>query len=87
MPDQKDTKTTTVAEPVATPDSKDDNDVVAPILPDGVVADGVPENTTDNSAIIAEVAAKVGELHNILIALSSDPSVDEFVRLLGLVCI
>ena len=84
MPDQKDTKTTTVAEPVATPDSKDDNDVVAPILPDGVVADGVPENTTDNSAIIAEVAAKVGELHNILIALSSDPSVDELCAAIGL---
>ena len=47
-------------------------------------SDGVPENTTDNSAIIAEVAAKVGELHNILIALSSDPSVDELCAAIGL---
>lgn len=44
----------------------------------------VPENHTDNSAMISEVASKIGAAHNILVALSSDPSVDEMAAAIGL---
>ena len=44
----------------------------------------VPINNTDNSAIISDVAGKIAAAHNILVALSSDPSVDEMAAAIGL---
>ena len=44
----------------------------------------VPENNTDNSGIISVVATKISEAHNILVALSSNPSVDEMAAAIGL---
>ena len=38
----------------------------------------------DNSGIIADVATKISEAQNILVALSSDPSVDEMCAAIGL---
>lgn len=95
MPDQNNTNTVPTANP-ATPSTDQGDNVATPIIPSDVSTDAtaplmddlatadVPENTTDNSSIIAEVATKVGEDHNILIALSSDPSVDEISAAIGL---
>ncbi|MBR3056216.1 hypothetical protein IKG64_02890 [Candidatus Saccharibacteria bacterium] len=56
--------------------------VVAPVSasaqPDAVVQPTVDTETP------AEVARKIGESHNVLIALSSDPSVDELAAAIGL---
>ena len=41
-----------------------------------------------SAALMSEVAARIGEAHNILVALSSDPSVDELAAAIGLsVCL
>ena len=63
--------------PSATPDP------VGSLAPDFATAN-VPKNNTDNSAIISEVAEKISAAHNILVALSSDPSVDEMAAAIGL---
>ena len=56
--------------------------VVAPVSvsaqPDAVVQPTVDTETP------SEVARKIGESHNVLIALSSDPSVDELAAAIGL---
>lgn len=48
----------------------------------------LPDNkltiTSENNSIYAEVAGKISEAHNVLIALSSDPSVDEMSAAIGL---
>ncbi|MBR3132257.1 hypothetical protein IKG33_02520 [Candidatus Saccharibacteria bacterium] len=46
------------------------------------VAPAIPTATADPE-IYAEVASKIGEAHNVLIALSSDPSVDEMAAAIG----
>ncbi|MBQ6461270.1 hypothetical protein IJJ36_02465 [Candidatus Saccharibacteria bacterium] len=48
------------------------------------VAEAGPEPAVDNSGILADVATKINDAHNILIALSSDPSVDEMCAAIGL---
>lgn len=77
--------------PTATPDEPE---VPTPIIPDEVaptlptqdvnVAEVEPEPAVDNSGIIADVATKINDAHNILVALSSDPSVDEMCAAIGL---
>ncbi|MBQ9018024.1 hypothetical protein IJ118_03120 [Candidatus Saccharibacteria bacterium] len=58
----------------------------APIIPDpDSISDSEPaqDAPTDN-AIISDVANRINDAHNILIALSSDPSVDEMSAAIGL---
>jgi nanoRNase/pAp phosphatase (c-di-AMP/oligoRNAs hydrolase) len=40
--------------------------------------------TADTTEIVAEVVRKIGESHNVLVALSSDPSVDEMAAAIGI---
>ncbi len=40
--------------------------------------------TIDTTEIVAEVVRKIGESHNVLVALSSDPSVDEMAAAIGI---
>lgn len=86
MPDQNqtDNMTTPTGAPVAP---------ATPVLPDVSAdsasdADAAQESTapadTSDTAIMAEVASKIAEAHNILIALSSDPTVDELATAIGL---
>ena len=60
----------------------------APTNPDSDIAEPAgPESepvASDNSDIIVDVATKISEAQNILIALSSDPSVDEMCAAIGL---
>ena len=53
--------------------------VVTPLAPE---AEPAPQAATAD--IPAEVARKIGESHNVLIAISSDPSVDELAAAIGL---
>ncbi len=70
--------------PVATATPADaampaDSPIVDPLL-----MSTPPAPTELSSNIHAEVAKKIGESHNVLIALSSDPSVDEMCSAIGL---
>lgn len=49
-----------------------------------VVTDEPVETPAVDTDVPAEVARKIGEAHNVLIALSSDPSVDELAAAIGL---
>ncbi len=65
------------------------SDVVVPAaMPDLSTTDSsaqdAPAEAGDPSEIVSEVANKIIESHNILIALSSDPSVDEMACAIGL---
>ena len=100
MPEDNTNTTQPIINPVATNDASvsdapapiipNDGAMPAPV-PD-VLAPAVPEDTvttpedqpTENSGIISEVATKIAEAHNILVALSSDPSVDEMSAAIGL---
>ena len=82
MPSE-DTQPPKVPTPPAAPDAATD----ASSSPSGTPAPG--KSTQDsakarNVAIMTEVANRIGEAHNILIALSSDPSVDELAAAIGL---
>lgn len=88
MPDQDNTKTQPVDSPTPVNDPGDDNPT--PIIPDDAVSDAPDKDaaketpTQDNTEIMASVASKIGESHNILVALSSDPSIDELAAAIGL---
>lgn len=69
--------------PAPTPTPETPEPSVGSLAPD-FSTKNVPENNTDNSAMIADVASKIGAAHNILVALSSDPSVDEMAAAIGL---
>ncbi|MBR3248666.1 hypothetical protein IKF89_01380 [Candidatus Saccharibacteria bacterium] len=64
--------------------------VVAPTVPTNPAAAAAPtvgdekKEPEDDTEIPMEVARKIGEAHNVLIALSSDPSVDEMAAAIGL---
>ena len=55
--------------------------VVSPTLPD---APSAPKEEPSQSNVMADVAHKIADSQNVLIALSSDPSVDEISAALGL---
>ena len=96
MPDQDNTKTPPVDSP--TPSVSQGADIPAPIIPSDAIVDPTPssddtsskkdeekvEKEVDNSEVMAAVAAKINESHNILVALSSDPSIDELAAAIGL---
>ncbi len=100
MPDQDNTNTTPVTAPATpvidqggdVPAPVIPDIPAAPVVPVAPIEEplgvaspaNLPENHTDNSAIIADVAIKIAEAHNILVALSSDPSVDEMCSAIGL---
>ena len=67
------------AEPSATPEPATEpvDSVAAPVLPD-------TNERGNNDGIYAEVAGKIRDAKNVLIALSSDPSVDEMATAIGL---
>lgn len=58
-----------------------DSTIVEPVLPDDAKAKKIEE---DSRALYPEIAAKISEAHNVLIALSSNPSVDEMAAAIGL---
>jgi nanoRNase/pAp phosphatase (c-di-AMP/oligoRNAs hydrolase) len=93
MPDQDNTKTQPVDSPTPVTDPGADNPT--PIIPSGAISDDAAttdapageekkSDPVDNSETIAAVASKIGESHNILVALSSDPSIDELAAAIGL---
>lgn len=67
------------SEPSATPEPATEpvDSVAAPVLPD-------TNEGGSNDGIYAEVAGKIRDAKNVLIALSSDPSVDEMATAIGL---
>ncbi len=89
-----------VSEPVVSaPESNNPAAAVAPVVDDAPAVDDAPvanipatgdtANTatnepTDNTEIYPEVIGKIREAKNILVALSSDPSVDEIAAAIGL---
>ena len=87
MPDENTTTPTSTTPVNGTSQIVDDaipqsSNVVEPVLPDSpskTAADSAP-----NSDIISKVVSKMNESQNILIALSSDPSVDELSAAIGL---
>ena len=85
MPEDN-TQTTTNTNPMPTPAPVSDDDVI--VTPDGPLADALEAAASkiegDSDGVIAEVAGKIAEAQNILIALSSDPSVDELSAAIGL---
>ena len=97
MPDQDNTKTQPVDSPTPVDNSGADNPT--PIIPSDAIsepadapkddvakdADGdAKKEAPDTSETVAAVASKIGESHNILVALSSDPSIDELSAAIGL---
>ncbi len=69
------------AEPASEPPVSDA--IVTPTIPSESV-DPAPEPAPDNGSIQVEVASKIAAAKNVLIALSSDPSVDEMAAAIGL---
>lgn len=67
--------------PVADTSTVDNPVVVEPVLPDASTDEG---DINVESDIPTEVVRRIGEAHNVLIALSSDPSVDEMAAAIGL---
>ncbi len=86
MPDEN-TQTTsdTIVMPTPVPVSDTPTDTS---VPDIVVPDILPDTPSSDAPASeeapAEVAEKIAEAHNILVALSSDPSVDEMACAIGL---
>ena len=69
------------AEPASEPPVSDA--VVTPTVPSDNI-EPAPEPAPSNSSIHVEVASKIAAAKNVLIALSSDPSVDEMAAAIGL---
>ena len=84
----EDTATTPSAIPPIATDVSDataSSVVVPPVLPnDPAMPPTTSQTPASDSETPAEVARKIGESHNVLIALSSDPSVDELAAAIGL---
>ena len=83
----------TPSDDIPTPTPTDDPIPAIPAIPDIPAPTDTPTNDTealppaDNGPmpeIYSEVARKISESHNVLIALSSDPSVDEMAAAIGL---
>ena len=60
------------------------NAIPTPTIASPDSAPAQPKDSAPDPEIPAEVAHKIGESHNVLIALSSDPSVDEMAAAIGL---
>ncbi len=78
----------TRAAPVVSSPS-DADDVVSPIVepdvnPSGITDNRAENNLIDNKDVYTEVASKIRAAKNILVALSSNPSVDEMSAAIGL---
>ena len=54
------------------------------VIVDSMPVDAAAKETAPMSEVPAEVAHKIDEAHNVLVALSSDPSVDEMAAAIGL---
>lgn len=73
------------AVPTPSTDDSTPTDSDAVVIPDGPLADALQAAKGDQpDEMITEVAGKIAEAQNILIALSSDPSVDELSAAIGL---
>ena len=88
MPDQNQTNINDTAAPIIDTSSVVSDDV-AVADSSAVAEDNSPQEVADearqqNIEIMTEVASKIAEYHSILIALSSDPSVDELSAAIGL---
>lgn len=77
-----DTPAPDVTAPAAPVDATSD----AVVVPDGPLADALQaaKGDAEPEEMVTEVAGKIAESQNILIALSSDPSVDELAAAIGL---
>lgn len=79
MPEEKNATNPVIATDSAT------SPIVKPVVPSNPAVAAAPEvKAVDNTEIQAEVAQKINQAHNVLIALSSDPSVDEMAAAIGL---
>ena len=79
--------TTSDAPAPAVKDAPVSDTVVKPDTPANPATEATPavkDKIEVNTEIPAEVAQKIGESHNVLVALSSDPSVDEIAAAIGL---
>ena len=70
--------------PTSVPEEPVSNTVVTPTIPSDEPDTSAPATFSDNHSIHAEVASKIAASKNVLIALSSDPSVDEMAAAIGL---
>lgn len=70
--------------PTSVPEESVSNTVVTPTIPSDEPDTSAPATFSDNHSIHAEVASKIAASKNVLIALSSDPSVDEMAAAIGL---
>lgn len=70
--------------PTSVPEEPVSNTVVTPTIPSDEPDISAPATFSDNHSIHAEVASKIAASKNVLIALSSDPSVDEMAAAIGL---
>ena len=77
------TSTTPAATPSTPAPSSAPSPSAAPLTPEPDSPDLTPTEV-DDSDLISDIASRVTESHNILIALSSDPSVDELAAAIGL---
>ena len=84
--DNNDNSNTAVPEPVSTPTPTADPAVVDPISTTDTFTEEEPAPTEEDVAknIITEVVDRINASNNILIALSSNPSVDELSAAIGL---
>lgn len=78
MPDKNQTSNTT-----ANPPSNADDVIVSPDAP-APVQNGTEAKATETNPTVKTVAGYIQDVHNILITLSSDPSVDEMAAAIGL---
>lgn len=77
------------SEPTTSTPAASDSATSSPATHDSAVKDTAPEAAStarpqDDSEIIADIAGRINEAHNILIALSADPSADEMSAAIGL---
>ena len=70
--------------PTSVPEEPVSNTVVTPTIPSDEPDTSAPATFSGNHSIHAEVASKIAASKNVLIALSSDPSVDEMAAAIGL---
>lgn len=84
--DNNDNSNTAVPEPVSTPAPTTDSATVDPVSTADTFTEEEPLPTEEDVAknIITEVVDRINESNNILIALSSNPSVDELSAAIGL---
>lgn len=92
LPTVADTSSTDTASPSAPSDAPStadpasaSSDHTSPTIVEPTVPSAPADTSSDNvTALYPEIASKISDAHNVLVALSSDPSVDEMAAAIGL---